>query len=176
MLQLHQSLLCSVLNADASIVPSALQPKTNDHPISWLQKSFENSLRLGVCFCVCVRVLYLCSCTTATTTTTTSNNNNNNLHTSCTHYALHTLTNLANKEGGRWIRLCRLNSEHMFATSATLQNKRATCKRNRQFPSNASQSSTPTISPNLFLRGGRSLAAATDRLGLANQASCQHEY
>ena len=31
------------------------------------------------------------------------------LHTSCTHYALHTLTNLANKEGGRWLRLCRLN-------------------------------------------------------------------
>ena len=37
------------------------------------------------------------------------------LHTSCLPYASSTLTNLANKEGGRWLRLCRLNPPALWA-------------------------------------------------------------
>ena len=37
------------------------------------------------------------------------------LHTSCFPHASSTLTNLANKEGGRWLRLCRLNPPALWA-------------------------------------------------------------
>ena len=51
------------------------------------------------------------------------------LHTSCTHHALHNLTNLANKEGGRWLRLCRLNKQHLAVHAFLLEEE----KRKMQF-------------------------------------------